>query len=182
MDIDLRQALANSTHSPQKILKIVISISVALLVLWLFMVSRMEFTGNTSQPANPVKKEQTESLQTMRKQQSLEDVTTEKEGPSMANPIVIFLVMLFLLGVVWLWSRTKTNSRPKMDQFREVGNYTLGQGAEIKMVEINEEIWVIGVTPSAINLLHRYPKKVWTEEIAETDSKSTALFYKFFRN
>ena len=43
--MDFRQQLASSSSNPQKMLKIVISISVVMLLIWLFVVARMDYTA-----------------------------------------------------------------------------------------------------------------------------------------
>src|SRR5690554_7997249 len=106
--MDLRQFLSSSSVSPQKILKIVLSVSVVLLVMWLFMVSRMEYT-NASEPENPaVQEARTDSLRSLLNQRDEEEAVSrsdEKSSNIFLNAFTTFLILVTLLGVVWFWSR-----------------------------------------------------------------------------
>lgn len=64
---------------------------------------------------------------------------------------------------------------------REITQHVIGQGAQLKILEINDEVWVLGITANAVNLLHRYPKSEWhlsklpdpePEEISGSDFNS----------
>lgn len=178
--MDLRQFLSSSSVSPQKILKIVLSVSVVLLFMWLFMVSRMEYT-NTSEPENPaVQEARTDSLRSLLNQRDEEEAVSrsdEKSSNIFLNAFTTFLILVTLLGVVWFWSRN--NQTGDNRKTREVDRHMLGQGAEMKIVEVNEEIWVLGVTSGSVNLLHRYQKSEWKEQLTKPDTDDRT-FHKIF--
>ena len=69
-----------------------------------------------------------------------------------------------------------------------MGEHILGHGAQLKFVEVNNEVWVLGLTAGSLNLLHRVAKSEWTEtnvdELPEmkADSADFKSLYKMFRN
>jgi flagellar biogenesis protein FliO len=77
------------------------------------------------------------------------------------SAIVTFLVMVTLLGGIWVWSKRKSTSSEKPDIVADIGQHLLGQGVQLKIVEINNEIWVLGLSASSLTLLHRYSKNEW---------------------
>lgn len=176
--MDLREHLSSSSVSPQKILKIVIGFSVVLLVMWLFLISRMDYTGSVD-PQNEVAQARADSIRTLIGQQSPASSGMEEDSPDIfMNAFTTFLVLIVILGGVWFWSRNRTKSGD-IQASREIDGHILGQGAQLKIVEINEEIWVLGVTSDTVNLLHRYPKDEWNESLEEPEMDQSS-FYKLF--
>lgn len=176
--MELRENLSSLSVSPQKILKIVISIAVVLLLMWLFMISRMD-TG-TSKAGSTVVKERADSLQTLLHEKG-EAETSVEESPSgiFKNALVTFVVLMVVLAVVWFWSDKKSHLTGDIRN-REISTQILGEGARIKIVEVNEEIWVLGVTSASVNLLHRYAQKDWKEQVKEKSTEESK-FSKLFR-
>ncbi len=181
--MDLRQLLSHSSASPQKVLKIVISISVVLLVMWLFMVSRMEYTSSSS-PSDPSVTERADSIRTVLNREVRQAPQTEARSTNIfMNAFTTFMVLIALLAGVWIWSRTRSKSTGSVSQngsFIEHGQQALGLGAQIKIIEINNEIWVIGLTGSSVNLLHRYSRTEWNEQQPEVHEEENS-FYNIFK-
>jgi flagellar biogenesis protein FliO len=103
-----------------------------------------------------------------------------QESPNIfMNAFTTFLVLLVLLAGVWLWSRKRTPA-VRQGAFREYGSHSLGYGAQVRIVEISNEVWVLGVTANSVNLLHRYAKEEWTEQQPpQTGGENT--FYNLFK-
>ncbi len=178
--MDLQKLLESSRQSPKKILKIVIAVSIVMLVMWLFMVSRMEL-NETSRPADSESVERTESLRTAITRDGQESGGPDRQAPNIfMNALTTFVIMVVILVIVLIWVRSRQGKTPQR-HLKEVGQHLLGQGAQIKIIEMNEEIWVLGVTNANVNLLHRYDKKNWKEKIetAEVPEKS---FYDLFKS
>lgn len=193
--MDFHKIISESDKKPQSILKIVLLFSVILLFIWLFLVSNMELSSS-SQP----KAESTEtSLRTQGLKSSLLDpeapentqeaeVSESEEAPNLfQNAFITFLVMMTVLGGVWMWARKKEKNPSKDQDTREIGGYKLDQNAQLKFVEINNEVWVIALSSGSVNLLHRVPKEEWTEEekpdsTAASSSQDFKSLYKFFKN
>ena len=182
MDIRKNLNLASASANPQKILKIVISVSIVLLVMWLFMVSRMEFSSSAD-TGNPHTQQRIESIRaSVEEPGAAKEIAVQSEASSgiFMNAFTTFLVLITLLGGVWLWTRSKTNSSPEKRD-RNIGGHILGEGAQLKIIEINEEIWVLGVTTNTVNLLHTYPKSEWKEQVSQSEKKSgSESFRKIF--
>ncbi len=185
--MNLTNLLSYSTKQPKTILKIVISVSIGLLVLWIFLVSKMELP--TERNSVLVTADSTQSINALRSDllgDSRETPTiaqAEAEQPPMfQNAFTTFLVMVTILGGVWLWvSRKKKTVNVSEQQISEITQHVIGQGVQLKIVEINDEVWVLGVTSNSVNLLHRYPKSEWhpsklpdpePEEISGSDFNS----------
>lgn len=149
-----------------------------MLIIWLFMVSKMEFAGSQDLD-DRVTQERADSIQTMLSEKKPDRVSVEDRSSGIfMNAVTTFLVLISLLGIVWLWSRKKP-AMGRESEFHEIGEHALGQGAQIKVLEINEEIWVLGVTSGSISLLHRYPKEAWVKK-SKTPEQETSIFYKLF--
>lgn len=175
---------------PQKILKIVLTFSVVILVMWLFMVSRMEFTGGSGSGSSGsgtqegISVERADSLRTiLNRERGDSAASDERSSGIFMNAFTTFIILVSILGVVWFWSKTKGSTAPKRRrELKEMGAHSLGNGAQLKIVELNGEIWVMGVTQQSVNLLHRYSKDEWNEEKepfevpSEDDNSFSAIF------
>ncbi|MDI6403043.1 flagellar biosynthetic protein FliO, partial [Balneolaceae bacterium ANBcel3] len=64
--------------------------------------------------------------------------------------------------------------------FKEVGSQQLAPGKQLKVMEINNEIWVLGMGSDSITLLHRYPKDEWKDRSSPDDSASGSTFFELF--
>lgn len=182
MNFNLKEQLSSAPQDPRKILKIVISISVVLLVMWLFLVSKMDY-GNTSEPRYPAVEQQADSMRTLLERESAgRTAAMEDSSPNMfSNAFITFLVLMTLLGFAWLWVRKKSPAETKQQNFQQLLSQGLGQGAELKIVKLNGEIWVLGVTANAVTLLHRYPEEEWNEPFEQPEQNLNS-FYQLFRS
>ncbi|MEQ8525934.1 flagellar biosynthetic protein FliO [Gracilimonas sp.] len=193
--MDFTKILSQSEKKPQNVLKIVLAFAAALLVIWMFLVSRMEFSATERATSNPEVIERTEGLKSSlnKEKTEVQEVSPEKAeaetDDAFQNAFTTFLVMMGMLGLVWFWSRKKSGSPQTKKDGRDLGEHILGQGVQLKFVEINNEVWVMGMTAGSLNLLHRIPKSEWNEnegleEIAEVKNGSADFksLYKMFRN
>ncbi|MFP8488649.1 flagellar biosynthetic protein FliO [Gracilimonas sp. Q87] len=162
--MDFQKAFSQSGKKPQSILKIVLGISLALLVIWLFLVSKMD-TGTVAQSSDPEVQERTLGLQESLKKTSVSKVQESKrEEPDMfQNAFITFLFMVSVLVAVWYWSKKKGAVTQKEIKSRDIDSHSLSQNAQLKFIEINEEVWIVGVAETGVNLLHRYSKEEWKE-------------------
>ena len=167
--MDLGKLLSHSSRKPKNVLQIVLSISVVLLVFWLFMVSRMELsTGNSLVDSeariDSVKSVRSALLNEENATEPPETIAEQKTSPIFQNALTTFMVMIGMLGLVWWLSRRKASAPVAQSDVREIDQFVLGQGAQLKFIEVNGEIWVLGVSPQVLNLLHRIPKEEWRQE------------------
>ncbi len=179
--MDLRNYLSK-TNNPHKLLKTVVAISVVLMLIWLIVVSRMDF-GQPVTHSDPAVQEQADSIRSMVEQRrgDSQAVSPERDRGSgvFMNAMTTFLIMATILGIVWFWVRKKTDM-PESKQFHELGEHSIDIDKKIKMLEINREVWVLSVTSDNITLLHRYPKEEWKEELPQQKTEESS-FYKMFR-
>jgi len=173
--MDLQKAFSQSGKNPQSILKIVLGISLALLVMWLFLVSKME-TGTVVQSNDPEVQERTIGLQeSLKKAPGYGSEETSGEETSMfQNAFITFLFMVSVLVGVWYWSKKKNKGSASIEhKSREIDTHYFSENAQLKFMEVNDEIWVVGLSDQNINLLHRYPKQEWKEtDLSVTEGKS----------
>lgn len=184
--MDFKKFLSSGSSDPKKILTAVLGFAAVMLVLWLLIVSRMDFSTSGS-TASVEERQRADSLRSAitqndgQPQRMREDA--DEEAPNIFfNAFTTFLVLLTLLGLVWFWSRSKggeTGGNKMTGMFEELGGQALGQGARLKVVEVNEEIWVMGVTENNVNLLHRYSREEWKVK-ADEAPQSESSFYKLF--
>ena len=166
---------------PKKVLGTVISISVVLLVIWLFAVSRMEY--RSGQPSDEATGQRAESVQRiMNNSNGNESPAGREPSRIFMNALTTFFVMVILLVAVWFWSRKKSGPAYSGRYFREIGQHGIAPGQQLKILEINEEVWVLAVSSSGTTLLHRYPAGQWKEkqEIPSPSTKTGSSFYKMF--
>lgn len=170
--MDFHKAFAQSGKNPQSILKIVLGISLALLIMWLFLVSKMD-TGSVTQSNDPEVQERTVGLQESLKKPAVKKAEESKrEEPAMfQNAFITFLFMVTVLGGVWYWSKKKEGKAIAGPKSREIDSHVLSEKAQLKFVEVNDEVWVLGLGEHGINLLHRYPKGEWNENRLGTAEK-----------
>ncbi len=186
--MNLTNLLSQSTKQPKTILRIIISVSIGLLVLWIFLVSKMELPGERDSVL--VSSDSTQSVVELRNsllsdekvnQPDIDEAITE-EAPIFQGAFTTFFIMVTMLGGIWLWTtRKKKNVDVSEHDVKEITQHVIGQGVQLKILEINDEIWVLGVTANAVNLLHRYSKSEWhpsklpdpePEEISGSDFNS----------
>lgn len=181
--MDFKKYLSAGSTDPKQILKFVLGFAAVMLVLWLIMVSRMDFTA-TGDPATAEARERGDSLRSAitRNEGQPQSREMSQESPNIFfNALTTFLILITLLGLVWIWSRSKGNSTERRKgMFHELGGQILGQGAQLKVIEINNEIWIMAISEGSVNLLHRYSKDEWTEEIEAKEPVETS-FYKLFK-
>lgn len=182
--MDLRQFLSSTSVNPKQILKIVLSLSVILLVVWLFMVSRMELSG-PGNSADPASIERADSIRTAinSNRSNREIVRSENEPNIFMNAVTTFIVLISILVVVWFLIRNKASgSSDQVLLFREMGEQPIGNGSQLKVVEINGEIWVLGLATGSVNLLHRYQSDEWKERKIHTPEREGGNFLDYFKS
>jgi len=79
--MDLKNHLSSSSTDPKQILKIVLAFAVVMLVLWLFMISRMDFRGDL-ETADPRIQAQGDSLRAAISQNEGRPQRPERESPN----------------------------------------------------------------------------------------------------
>lgn len=195
--MNLTSFLRKSNKKPKTILRIIISVSVGLLVLWIFLVSKMDLPSqresvlvkaDTSQSIIEIRNNILGDNKSSNKTNSTIEAATKQE-PIFQNPFTVFFVMITILGSIWLWSTKKKNNIVSYDQdIKDISQHVICQGVQLNVCEINEEIWVLGVTTNSIKLLHKYQKNEWNqsnisdstpEQISSTDFNS---MFKLFGN
>lgn len=182
--MDLRQFLSSSSINPKQILKIVLSLSVILLVVWLFMVSRMELSG-PGRGADPASIERADSIRTAinSNRPDREIVRSENEPNIFMNAVTTFVVLISIMGVVWFLIQKKASgSREQVPLFRDMGEQPIGNGSQLKVVEVNGEIWILGLASGSVNLLHRYQSDEWKEREIQTTEKEDGNFLNYFKS
>ncbi|MCW9705366.1 flagellar biosynthetic protein FliO [Fodinibius salsisoli] len=182
--MDLRDKLSSLDAPPSKILKIVLGLAVVLLLMWLFTLSHIDYSQGSS-AKEYIKAETDSTEQVISSSSNVEDKADDIQSykqPSgvFTNGLITFLVLLVVLVMVWFWVDRKQSGRSGR-RGRELDSHVLGEGAKLKIVEINQEVWVVGVTSSTVNLLHRYPREEWKEKSQEQDSKKKDVFRKLLK-
>lgn len=176
--MDLRQLLSSTSASPGNVLKMVISISVVLLVMWLFMVSRMQLTENHSDLRSEERIERSDSLRMAFRGETAATEQAEPAGREQRpgiffNAFTTFIVLISILAVVWVWARKRGVGNSRNGPFTFLHEQAAGHGVTLRVVELNGEIWVLGLTSSSVNLLHRYRKEEWMEKMPEQEAEVT---------
>ncbi len=179
--MDLKQFLSSFSANPKKVLKTVLALSAVLLVMWLLMVSQIQPGNSPVSSEDSITQARADSIRSVLSKSDQGRYTADdRSGNIFMNALTTFLVLIALLGAAWLWSRTKPQTKDNKE-FNELGSQLLGQNAQLKIMEINNEVWVIGVTANSVNLLHRYDKEEWTAKPAESSSSDKKSFYEILK-
>lgn len=185
--MDLRDKLSSLDVPPSKILKIVLGLAVVLLLMWLFTLSHIDYNQGPDAKDYIKRKAQDDSTEQVissgaKKESETEKIQSyEQSSGVFTNGLITFLVLLVVLIMVWFWVDRKQSGGAK-SRGRELDSQLLGEGAKLKIIQINEEVWVVGVTANSVNLLHRYSKEDWKEKNQEQDSENNDLFRKLFKS
>ena len=111
--MDFKKYMSGRSADPKQILKFVLGFAAVMLVLWLVMVSQMDFdsTGSASTPEEQMRADSLRSAITQNDgvPQS-QRASSEEESPNIFfNALTTFLFLITILGLVWIWSRSKSN-------------------------------------------------------------------------
>lgn len=179
--MDLRDKLSSLDVPPAKILKVVLALSVVLLLIWLLTLSHIDYNQgpNTNQFVNSEPVDTT--LVSTETNKTTKVGSYDQSSGIFTNGLVTFFVLLVILIMVWVWlDRKQTGGSSGID--RQLDTESLGEGAQLKIIRLNNEIWVLGVTSSSVNLLHRYSENNWTEKTPNKNGGSGDKFRKLFKN
>lgn len=176
--MNLASILSQTNVKPKSILRFVISGSIGLLVLWVFLVSKMDVPSERTSyiVSSDSTKSVLESRTILKDEKSIPTKQSEvqrNDSPMLQNAFTTFFVMVTVLGGIWLWVNKKRKNNDFKDQtIQVIAQHVIGQGAQLKIIEINDEIWVLGISANAVNLLHRYTKQDWhPSKLSDPDSK-----------
>ena len=183
--MDLRDKLSSLDVAPGKILKIVLGLALILLLMWLFTLSHVDYNQGPNAEEyikSRAKADSAEIITTDGQDSDAEKIQSyEHSSGVFTNGLITFLVLLVVLIMVWFWVDRKQSGHSRSRK-RELDSEILDEGAKIKIMEINEEVWVVGVTSSSVNLLHRYTQEEWKEETHEQGTENKDLFGKLFKS
>ncbi|MCC5926850.1 MAG: flagellar biosynthetic protein FliO [Bacteroidetes bacterium] len=182
--MDLRSTFPNKP--PKKVLSLVIGISGVMLLLWLLFIIRMGSTpAPTALPENEIDRERLESVRSLRGEMEALPEHDERGSNIISNGVTTFFVLVVLIGGAWLWLARKggpLHTSSQTSRFAEKDRHMLGPGQYIQVMEINNEIWVMGITNANISLLHRYDKDEWNDDLQPvSQSADKATFLEMFK-
>jgi len=182
--MDLREKLSSVPGSPRKVLKLVLGLSFILLLIWLLTLSYLDLGESPTSTQLPDHSQSVDSSLTTAASDTINTPAIQsqntKEAPNLfTNGVIIFLVLAASLVLIWFWFERKGTSASQSVQ-REIDSLVVGEGAQIKIISINEEIWVLGITSESVNVLHRYSQTEWKEEPPE-ETSSTSKFATLFK-
>lgn len=151
---------------PKKFLKLVLAISFGLLVLWVFVMAQTERSERQA-----VSVEDQQRLDSLRQALGTEEgerpvQQTDSQG-MFFNALTTFLILGGLGLAFWWWYSRKLTGNQSTGGVgsgpiaKVVGSQQIGMGQEIKVIEINDEYWVLGISSQSVSLLHRYQKSEW---------------------
>lgn len=173
--MDLRRWTERSNRDPQWWLRTVLGVAAILLLLWLMIVSRMEFgTGDPDQVSPRIESVRgttdVHAIDPVPDGEAHNDHASSRRGPFLPA-VTTFIVLATLLAGVWYLLVYKAGQKPRAGVDRTKETVSLGSGNELKIMDINGEVWVVGVSlQGPVQLLHRYSQEEWVE--AETNNRS----------
>jgi len=152
----------------KRFFNVVVGLGFTLLVIWIFVISQTDDSG----PNENLTAEQQVSLDSLRNALGRDpEVPPKRESDGLFdNAITTFILLGGGLLILWFWSRRQPGSTTRT-LFTEVGTQQLAPGQTLKVIEINNEYWVLGVTSDNINLLDKIPRDNW--DLPPDDSGGT---------
>lgn len=84
-------------------------------------------------------------------------------GENRSMVLVILVGFLAVSGGLWWWARKDNGDTDPMSYvgITTIATRELAAGQQLMIMEVNGEIWILGVGPQGSNLLHRYEKGDW---------------------
>ncbi|MEX1136563.1 MAG: flagellar biosynthetic protein FliO [Balneolales bacterium] len=157
-------------NDPRKTLRFVIGLSFTLVVLWVMVLIQTE-TGPQDDYVDIDSLDTTTAAayENQAEGSILPQPPTEENSP--AVPVrSILLISLVLGGGVLLYSAylksgkaTGTEQNSSL-QLKVKNKIEVAPGQTIAVVQVHNEIWVIGSTAQGVNVLKRFDKKEWPQE------------------
>lgn len=165
--------------SIRRFLQLVVALAFAMLVVWVFVMSQNEMDSGSGMPeynpadsASVVQKQRLDSLRKAIGRDAAEVKQREETESWMSRTIPIIVLFLIVLGAMLWWAR-KREGDAGGTIFKEVAQQQLAPGQTIKVIEVNGEYWVLGVTGNSITLLDKLNPEEWSpSEAAGQASKS----------
>jgi len=163
--LDWKNLQQMPASNSKKILKFSVSLGITLLVIWIFVLAQ---TGNDQYALKPQEQARMDSLHAA-VTQNAGSLQREESVSLFSHALPVFFVLIIILGGIWFWGR-KNAGRRGPTLFKVLGSQPLGNGQELKVIQINHEIWVIGITGQEITLLRSYAADDWDANI-DMDTK-----------
>jgi flagellar biogenesis protein FliO len=175
--MDLKEFMSSFSANPKQVLKIVLLFSVVMLTIWLLMVSQMDVgnRGVISSP-DPEVQARADSMRVVLNSADRGRYDESSSSDLFLNAFTTFMVLLSILGALWFWAKSKHEANEEKS-FSELGTQMLGQNAHLKIIEINDEVWVLAVTANSVDLLHRYSQEEWNRKTETPAKESKNKFY-----
>ena len=151
----------------KRFFNVVVALGFTLLVIWIYVISQTD----DSSPNENLSPEQQVSLDSLRNAlgRTAKQPSQRESDGLLDNAIPTFLILGGGLLVLWFWSRRQPGSNTKT-LFTVKGEQQLAPGQTLKVIELNDEYWVLGVTSESINLLDKVPRDKW--DLPEANSKA----------
>ncbi|MEX0779607.1 MAG: flagellar biosynthetic protein FliO [Balneolales bacterium] len=167
--MDLEKLNQQIKNDPRKTLRFVIGLSFTLVVLWVMILIQTE-TGpqdgyvnidSLSTGAEPAYRNQPEGSSVTQSQ-------TEEEFPVPVRSILLAALVIgggVLLYSVYLKSGKATGTEENGPLNLKIHNkIEVAPGQTIAVVQVHNEIWVIGSTAQGVNVLKQFDKHEWPQE------------------
>lgn len=161
---DIREYLSSASAEPGKILRGVITLSSVLIIIWLLLVTRMEIYGRSPAEENTIQS-RADSLRSVLLHSAPDTEGVQRIPPPSSGPFpgvfTTFLLLAAMLAGAWWWIRRNPGTGASSRRYSLIGSIPLATGARIQILEMYDEVWVLGVSTGAVQLLHRYPMEEW---------------------
>jgi flagellar biogenesis protein FliO len=144
----------------KRFFNLVVALGATLLVIWVFVMAQTQTSGPDTQQYTP---EQQARVDSLRKALG-RDITTRQQDPTQNmwdNMLWVLLVLGGGLAALWWWNRS--NDEPHEVRFTIVGQFEVGPGQAIKIVDMGGEYWILGVTSNGITLLEKWTEQQWEQ-------------------
>src|SRR5690606_35608269 len=147
-----------------------------LLLLWMMTMSQ---TG--SDVSTPISTEDQLRVDSLRFLLGTTETGSQNVADSdmCGNAFPVFLLLLVLIDAVWRWSSRQHSKASVLTNV--VAEQEIGPGQFIKVVSLGDEYLVLGVTPTAINLLKAMPKSEWNPPVDPIPMNKNSVFAQFMK-
>jgi flagellar biogenesis protein FliO len=139
---------------------LVVALGATLLVIWVFVMSQTQTSGPDYEEYTPEQQARVDSL----RQALGRDVSIQQNDPNQNmwdNMLWVIIILGGGLAVLWWWNRGNTETKELT--FTVVGQFDLGPGQSLKIVDMGDEFWVLGVTSNSVNLLEKWTAEQWEQ-------------------
>jgi flagellar biogenesis protein FliO len=163
---------------PKKFLKLIISFSFVLLVIWAFALIQ----ADRPEPEKELTPREQARLDSVRSILGRENIQMQQpqEYDFGSKALVVVFVLGGGLAIAW-WYLRKQDPGKQQDWITVLGEQSIDDQNTIKALKFQDEVWIVAVTPNGMNLLKTIPAEEFDADNLKKTSGQTQVNKDLFK-